>query len=129
MQKAQLTAHLAVREGIPCSAVDHSGRRVIDKEGYGDHFTHRLGHGKSRLVWAFFLNGRSLLSVGIGLEGHETPYLREDYASPLRINNTFSNEPGVYIEGDVGVRLEDCFYVSEDGPVMFTERAKDPWNP
>jgi Xaa-Pro aminopeptidase len=70
-----------------------------------------------------------ILSTGVGLEGHETPYLRENYASPLRINNTFSNEPGVYIEGDVGIRLEDCFYVSEDGPVMFTERAKDPWNP
>lgn len=65
---------------------------------------------------------------GIGLEGHESPYLVGSNDAELRPGNTFSNEPGVYILGEVGVRLEDCFVVQEDGTAqLFTGQAESPW--
>jgi len=68
------------------------------------------------------------------LEGHESPYLRGGSDDIIQIGHTFSDEPGVYIKGDVGVRLEDCFYIAETGlPVMLTAgvggQAKTPWEP
>ena len=81
----------------------------------GKYFTHRLGH-------------------GIGLEVHEAPYLVGGAKDVLRPGHTFSDEPGVYIEGEVGVRLEDCFYVDTNGSAVYlTEgtggQATDPWHP
>lgn len=64
--------------------------------------------------------------TGIGLEGHEAPYLRRgaDNRHELAPGNTMSDEPGIYILGEVGVRLEDCFYISEDGnPELLTSGA------
>ncbi len=80
-----------------------------------------------------FLPTRRLIRVrpghGIGLEGHESPYLVGSNNHELLPGNTFSNEPGVYILGEVGVRLEDCFVVQEDGTArMFTGQARDPWH-
>lgn len=90
-------------------------------------------------------------NIGIGIEGHESPYLRGGSKDVIATGHSFSNEPGVYIEGQVvqssswstsigadycqiGVRLEDCFYVAEDGnPVFFTAgiggQARSPWDP
>lgn len=71
---------------------------------------------------------------GLGLETHEEPYLRGGSADIIRPGHVFTDEPGVYIEGKVGVRHEDTFYVSEDGTaVLLTEavggQAKTPWFP
>ncbi|MBM3297158.1 MAG: aminopeptidase P family protein [Candidatus Aminicenantes bacterium] len=97
--KAQAAAQAAVRPGVPCRDVDRAARKVIEEAGFGPgykHFAHRLGH-------------------GIGLEGHEHPYLVEGNALRLEPGMTFSNEPGIYIAAEFGVRLEDCFVVTEDG--------------
>jgi len=111
---AQSAAHAAAQNGSLTHVVDDAARHVISRSGYGKYFTHRLGH-------------------GIGLEGHEDPYLRGGSADIIRPGHAFSNEPGVYIEADVGVRLEDIFYVNEEGnPVFLTAnvggQAKTPWD-
>lgn len=74
------------------------------------------------------------LYEGIGIEGHEPPYLNGGSEAILETGHTFSNEPGVYIEGEVGVRLEDCFYIDENGEaVLLTAgtggQTGSPWNP
>ncbi|KPK86470.1 MAG: hypothetical protein AMS27_04990 [Bacteroides sp. SM23_62_1] len=97
--KAQQEAMQTVRPGIPCGAVDTAARKVIDNAGFGPgykYFVHRLGH-------------------GIGLEGHEYPYLVEGNDLLLQPGMTFSNEPGIYIYDEFGIRIEDCFVVTEDG--------------
>jgi Xaa-Pro dipeptidase len=75
--------------------VDRAARRVIAAAGYGDFFTHRTGH-------------------GIGLEEHEAPYLVEGNDEPLEPGMAFSVEPGIYLPGEFGVRLEDCVVVTPD---------------
>jgi Xaa-Pro dipeptidase len=99
VRKAQLSAFNAVRPGISCEEVDRAARKVIEDAGFGPgyrYFSHRLGH-------------------GIGMEGHEYPYLVKGNKLPLRPGMTFSDEPGIYIYGEFGVRIEDCFAVTEDG--------------
>ncbi|KZS99142.1 Creatinase/aminopeptidase [Sistotremastrum niveocremeum HHB9708] len=115
VQDAQRAALAAATEGSITGSVDRAARAVIERHGYGDYFTHRLGH-------------------GIGLETHESPYLRGGSKDPIEAGNTFSDEPGIYVEGKFGVRLEDCFVVGEDGKaVLLTEDvggfAESPWNP
>ncbi|OAX40048.1 Creatinase/aminopeptidase [Rhizopogon vinicolor AM-OR11-026] len=103
VQRAQTLAHAVAREGVNTSAVDKVARDWLDGRGYQGYFTHRLGH-------------------GIGLEDHEAPYLRGGSDDMIRTGHAFSNEPGVYIEGKVGVRLEDCFYINEGGePIFLTQ--------
>ncbi|KAG1736725.1 peptidase M24, structural domain-containing protein [Suillus lakei] len=100
---AQTLAHVAAREGANTSAVDKVARDWLDGRGYNGYFTHRLGH-------------------GIGLEDHEAPYLRGGTDDIIQTGNAFSNEPGIYIEGKVGIRLEDCFYIDEGGnPIFLTK--------
>ncbi|KLO14165.1 Creatinase/aminopeptidase [Schizopora paradoxa] len=111
---AQSAAHLAAQNDTLTHVVDDAARHVIARSGNGKYFTHRLGH-------------------GIGLEGHEDPYLRGGSADLIRPGHAFSNEPGIYIEGDVGIRLEDIFYINEEGkPVFLTAnvggQAKTPWD-
>jgi Xaa-Pro dipeptidase len=92
---------------VPCENVDAAARKVIVDAGFGPgykHFTHRLGH-------------------GIGLDGHEWTYLVPGNKTPLAPGMCFSNEPGVYIYGEFGVRLEDCFYVTETGGELFTQQS------
>ncbi|KAJ3510588.1 hypothetical protein NLJ89_g4588 [Agrocybe chaxingu] len=112
---AQRVALSVARNGTRTRLVDEEVRKTLKSQGYGQYFTHRLGH-------------------GIGLEVHEHPYLRGGNEQIIEIGHTFSNEPGIYIEGEVGVRLEDCFYIAADGrAVLLTEgvggQARAPWLP
>jgi Xaa-Pro dipeptidase len=93
--------------------VDAAARKVIDEAGFGPgyaHFTHRLGH-------------------GIGMDGHEWPYLVKGNTQPLQENMTTSNEPGVYLQGKFGVRLEDDMYITADGARLFTPQSNSLEDP
>jgi len=97
--KAKQAAMNAVHPGATCESIDTAARKVIADAGYGPgykYFLHRLGH-------------------GIGLEGHEYPYLVKGNRLELKPGMTFSNEPGIYIHNEFGIRIEDCFAVTEDG--------------
>jgi len=97
--KAQQAAFKVVKPGVACQEIDRAARRVIDQAGYGPDykfFAHRLGH-------------------GIGMEGHEYPYLVKGNTLKLKPGMTFSNEPGIYMYGKFGVRIEDCFAVTGQG--------------
>lgn len=112
---AQTAAFDAAKEGAVTSRVDEVARKVLVEHGLGQYFTHRLGH-------------------GIGLEDHEAPYLRGGSDDIIEAGNAFSNEPGVYIEGKVGIRLEDCFYINQDGDAVYLTagvggQALDPLHP
>jgi Xaa-Pro dipeptidase len=101
---AQAEALKTARPGVACEAVDRAARKVIEDGGYGPgykYFTHRLGH-------------------GIGLDGHEWTYLRKGNRTPIEAGMCFSDEPGIYIPGEFGIRLEDCMYVTSAGARMFT---------
>ena len=104
VHKAQAAALAAARPGVACEAVDAAARKVIVDAGYGPGYTrflHRVGH-------------------GIGMDGHEWPYLVQGNAMPLAENMTFSDEPGIYLRGQFGVRLEDCMHITSDGAKLFT---------
>lgn len=108
VQKAQAAALKATRPGVACEAVDAAARKVIVDAGYGPgytYFTHRVGH-------------------GMGMDGHEWPYLVKQNTRPLEPGMTFSDEPGVYIKGEFGVRLEDDMVVTENGAELFTGQSR-----
>ncbi len=108
VRKAQSAALKTARPGVPCEAVDAAARKVVDDAGYGPgyaHFTHRVGH-------------------GIGMDGHEWPYLVRGNKLPLQANMTTSDEPGIYFKGEFGVRLEDDMYVTADGARLFTPQSQ-----
>jgi D-alanyl-D-alanine dipeptidase len=105
--RAQEAGYRAAREGTAASAVDAAARAVIDEAGYGAYFIHRLGH-------------------GIGLDGHEHPYLVSGNNEPLEPGMAFSIEPGVYLPGRFGVRIEDIAYIAPSGraePLNQADRA------
>jgi Xaa-Pro aminopeptidase len=95
--EAQQAAVLAALVGTPCEEVDATARRVIADAGYGDLFIHRTGH-------------------GIGVEEHEDPYIVEGNGTPLAPGHAFSIEPGIYVPGRFGLRLEDIVVASDPGP-------------
>ena len=103
---AQAAATRAVRPGLASEAVDAAARRPIDAEGFGEAFFHRTGH-------------------GIGLEGHEEPYLIAGNREPLREGMTFSIEPGIYLPGQYGARIEDIVLCGPDGPVALNESSRE----
>ncbi len=94
--RAQLAGFRAARAGVRAEAVDAAARAVIDEAGYGKHFIHRLGH-------------------GIGLDGHEPPYLVSGNDTILEPGMAFSIEPGIYIPGRFGVRIEDIAFIDAAG--------------
>jgi Xaa-Pro dipeptidase len=112
--EAQTAAHAAAAPGVLPEDVDAAARSVIEEAGYGPgytYFTHRVGH-------------------GIGMDGHEWPYLVKGNRTPLVKGNTFSDEPGIYVPGEFGVRLEDCMYITDDGAELFTPQSpsiEDPF--
>lgn len=111
---AQTAALKAARPGVPCEAVDAAARKVITDAGYGPdykYFTHRVGH-------------------GMGMDGHEWPYLVKGNTLPLAPGMTFSDEPGIYIPGEFGVRLEDDMIITEQGAELTTPQSpslEDPF--
>lgn len=114
VHRAQSAALKTARPGVECQAVDAAARKVISDAGYGPdykYFTHRVGH-------------------GIGMDGHEWPYLVRGNTTLLARGMTFSDEPGIYIPGEFGVRLEDDMHITENGAELFTPQSpslEDPF--
>jgi Xaa-Pro aminopeptidase len=106
VREAQAEASSAVRPGMPCGRLDEIARRIIEAGGYGPQFLHRLGH-------------------GIGREVHEEPYLVAGNEDPLRAGIAFSVEPGIYLEGRYGVRIEDIVVCGPDGPIVLNESSRE----
>ncbi len=96
----------AVRPGIACAGVDAAARTIIDGEGYAEAFFHRTGH-------------------GIGLDGHEDPYLVVGNDLPLAEGMAFSVEPGIYLAGAYGARIEDIVICGPDGPIVLNQAARE----
>ncbi len=110
VRRGQAIVFETARPGAPCGAIDDAVRAYYEAQGFGPGYrlpglSHRTGH-------------------GIGMEGHESPYLVRGDATPLAPGMCFSNEPGLYIPGSFGVRLEDCWRMTETGPQPFTPLAK-----
>jgi Xaa-Pro aminopeptidase len=106
LRTAQEHATTAVRPGIACETIDATAREIISAEGYGDNFFHRTGH-------------------GIGLEGHEDPYLVSGNDEPLAAGMAFSVEPGIYVPGRYGARIEDIVVCGPDRPIVLNEAPRD----
>jgi Xaa-Pro aminopeptidase len=107
VRTAQGAASRLAGPGVPAEDVDRAARDVIAAAGYGDRFIHRTGH-------------------GIGLEEHEDPYIVSGNGEPLRPGNTFSIEPGVYLPGRFGVRIEDVVVVTDGGARSLNDATRDP---
>jgi Xaa-Pro aminopeptidase len=103
---AQEQAVQAATVGTPCEEVDATARRIIADAGFGDRFIHRTGH-------------------GIGVETHEEPYIVAGNATPLAPGNAFSVEPGIYLPGRFGLRLEDIVVATPDGPERLNQAPRD----
>ncbi|MFM9133784.1 MAG: M24 family metallopeptidase [Actinomycetota bacterium] len=97
LKRAQAAGVAAGRVGVPCEQVDAVTRAVIDDAGYGQWFVHRTGH-------------------GIGMEEHEDPYMVSGNTEPIAAGHAYSVEPGIYVAGKWGMRLEDIVVATESGP-------------
>ncbi|HLJ59454.1 MAG TPA: Xaa-Pro peptidase family protein [bacterium] len=106
VREAQERAVRAVRPGVPAEEIDRAARGVIAGAGYGDYFTHRTGH-------------------GLGLEVHEPPYIVAGNTAPVRPGMVFSVEPGIYLPGRFGVRIEDIVVVTRDGCERLNQAHRD----
>jgi Xaa-Pro dipeptidase len=109
VRRANAAGREKVRPGVTCSQVDAATRSVIDEAGYGRLFTHRTGH-------------------GLGMEIHEPPYIVAGNEQVLEVGMTFTIEPGIYLPGRNGVRIEDDIVVTEDGCESLTTMSRD-WRP
>jgi Xaa-Pro dipeptidase len=106
VQESNAAGRAAGRPGAPCADVDKAARDVIEKAGYGKYFTHRTGH-------------------GIGMEGHEAPYMRGDNMQLLEPGMAFTVEPGIYLTGRNGVRIEDDIVVTETGAESLSDMPRE----
>ncbi len=106
VQKANAAGRAAVRPGAECGDVDRAARDEIEEAGYGEYFIHRTGH-------------------GLGLEVHEPPFIREGEETVLEVGMTFTVEPGIYLSGRGGVRVEDDVVVTEEGGVSLTTISRE----
>jgi Xaa-Pro aminopeptidase len=101
VEKAVQAALKAARPGVPACDVDAAARKVITDAGYGDYFVHRTGH-------------------GMGIDGHEPPYITATSDTVLEEGMVFSIEPGIYLPGRFGIRLEDIVILRENGPEILS---------
>ena len=113
VHRAQSAALAAAKPGVEAGSVDAAARKVITDAGYRPdykYFTHRLGH-------------------GMGMDGHEWPYLVRGNPTKLQAEMTFSDEPGIYIRGEFGIRLEDDMHITEGGAELLTPQSPSLENP
>ena len=103
---ANKAAYEAVRPGVTCESLDEIARNVIEDAGYGEYFIHRLGH-------------------GIGLQVHERPYIVRNNGLELEPGMTFTIEPGIYVVGEIGVRVEDTVVCTTAGCERLTRLSRD----
>lgn len=106
VQESNAAGRAAGRPGVPCADVDKAARGVIEQSGYGKYFTHRTGH-------------------GIGMEGHEEPYMRGDNLQILEPGMAYTVEPGIYLTGRNGVRIEDNVVVTESGTDCLSDMPRE----
>ncbi len=104
--EANQAGRAAAGPGVPAGQVDRAAREVIEEAGYGPYFTHRTGH-------------------GIGMDGHEEPYIRGDNEQKLSPGMTFTIEPGIYLPGQNGVRIEDNILITKDGADSLTDFPRE----
>jgi Xaa-Pro dipeptidase len=110
VKRGQEIALETAKIGVPLGTIDDAVRKYYESQGWGPGYrlpglSHRTGH-------------------GIGLDGHEPPYLVHGDTTPLQAGMCFSDEPGIYTPGEFGIRLEDCWYMTGSGPKLFTALAK-----
>ncbi len=106
VMEANAAGRAAGKPGLPCAAVDVAARTVIEQAGYGQYFTHRTGH-------------------GIGMEGHEEPYMRGDNMQLLEPGMAFTVEPGIYLPERNGVRIEDNVVITENGAECLSDMPRE----
>jgi Xaa-Pro dipeptidase len=106
VQEANAAGRAAGKPGVPCAEVDKAARQVIEKAGYGIYFTHRTGH-------------------GIGMEGHEDPYIRGDNMQLLEPGMAYTVEPGIYLPDRNGVRIEDNMIVTATGTESLSDMPRE----
>jgi Xaa-Pro dipeptidase len=105
-QEANAAARALAAPGVTCGEVDRAARKVIEEAGYGEYFTHRTGH-------------------GLGMEGHEAPYIRGDSEMPLEAGMTFTIEPGIYLPERGGVRVEDDVVITPERLESLTDLPRE----
>lgn len=106
VQDANAAGRAAAGPGVPCASVDKAARDVIEGAGYGQYFTHRTGH-------------------GIGMEGHEEPYMRGDNMQLLEPGMAFTVEPGIYLPDRNGVRIEDNVVITDSGVDVLSDMPRE----
>jgi len=106
VQESNAAGRAIAKPGIPCADVDKAARDVIENAGYGVYFTHRTGH-------------------GIGMEGHEEPYMRSDNMQLLEPGMAFTVEPGIYLPDRNGVRIEDNVVITETGADVLSDMPRE----
>ncbi len=106
VKEAQAQARKIAKNGVEARKIDKEAREIIKKNGYGENFIHRVGH-------------------GIGIDPHEEPYLTEDNEGKIKKGMTFTIEPGIYLKDRLGVRIEDDMWMDDEKSISLTEADRD----